>query len=359
MSSSNKEKEEKEYASFLEACEYCTLNSVHITTKRIMDFLNGERIVREKNDKPDIITKCKWGNTETIAGIEVFYVDQNSKKKRGHLKSKTKESRVHIREIYEKGHAQRLNGEEVSEENKMDLLRKTVESVQECLNSDYEMLVSSFKHHFDNHAKNVPIYREALSKYANGQKIALAFFIEIETHFHNLFLNYNNQVVKYDSRLMPFFSEIVSIIEQNPNKHLIDYIVFRLLSKAPDESKIVAIRTGRIKQNLNKQGITVFEFMGDDIMKADPKTTKINRDANGDYIVHFGLMQHTAKNYNLITEITQKAQTLKDHRVPFVTSRTIQAMLYASKARTPEEEDILKQEFINKYPVKEIHDDQT
>lgn len=351
MSNSDRIKEEREYNEFISACDYCSSNQVHITTKRIMEYLNGERIIRAKNDKPDIITKCRWGNSERIVGIEAFYVDQNSKKKSGVYRSRTKESRAVIKDIYERGHSELLNEGDVSEKNKLDLLQKTVETAQDRLNSEYDMLLSSFKYHFDNHAKNAPVYREELNKVANGKKIELAFFIEIETYFHDLFLNYNDQVVQYDSRLMPFFSDFLSIIETNPNKHFIDYIVFDLRSCNPNEVKVVAIRAGNIKQNLRKQGITILEYLGEHALKILSSTTKIENDEKGDYVVRFGFAPYSQEYSDEVIRMVNKAQLFKRRKIPFVASRTVQAVLYASKAETLEEGIALRQEFISKYSL--------
>ena len=353
MSASDKAKEEREYNEFISACDYCSSHQVHITSKRIMDYLNGDRVIRVKNDRPDIITKCKWGNSESVVGIEVFYVDQNSKKKSGKYRSKTKESRAIIKGIYERGHSEHLNGEEISDKNKQDLLQKAVETAQDRLNSEYESLICSFKYHFDDHAGKAQAYREEIDRYANGKKIELAFFIEIETFFHDLFLNYNNQTIQYNSRLMPFFSDIVNIIEANPNKRYIDYIVFDLRSRNPDELNVVAIRTGNIKQNLIKQGIKIFEFIGEHILKIIPSTTKIENDEKGDYVVRFRFTPYSQEYSDEVIRMVCKAQLLKKRNIPFVASRTVQAVLYASNAKTIKEGKKLQQEFINKYPFKE------
>ena len=60
---------------------------------------------------------------------------------------------------------------------------------------------------------------------ADSKEIELAFFIEIETYFHDLFLNERTSIIQYKSKLMPFFSDIVSIINCNENKKYIDYII--------------------------------------------------------------------------------------------------------------------------------------
>ena len=58
MSTADEIKQENERAVFLSACDFCKSNNVHIRTKSIMNYLNGEYIDRDKNDKPDLINVC-------------------------------------------------------------------------------------------------------------------------------------------------------------------------------------------------------------------------------------------------------------------------------------------------------------
>ena len=60
-------------------------------TKHILKYLNGTDIVRNEEERPDIVKLCKndlRGQRETIVGIEHFRVDQLSiKKKSGKIAS--------------------------------------------------------------------------------------------------------------------------------------------------------------------------------------------------------------------------------------------------------------------------------
>ena len=78
-------KQKKEYNTFLSACEFCKNNNVNIRTLSLMNYLNGIRVDRSKNDRPDIINRCSRGKTETVVWIEMFFVDQNSRLKKDNI----------------------------------------------------------------------------------------------------------------------------------------------------------------------------------------------------------------------------------------------------------------------------------
>ncbi len=317
MSEIDKRKEEKEYQTFLDACNYCSNNNVNIVTKNLMIFLNGEKVERKKQDRPDIITRCKRGKKEIIVGIEAFYVDQNSGLKSGKYKSKSKESWSKINGIYEKGHNQLNTDGKVSDENNMQLLQKVGEFSRDRLNSSVDDLINAFKHHFDHHADQAEQYKNAIKEYSNGEKIELAFFIEIETCFHNLFVFHNNKIIRYESMLMPFFSEIISIIENHPNKEYIDYIVFYLKANNPDEEKVVAIRAGQIRKNLEKQGIIIFKKMIDRSVKIKIEPDGVEKVDNKGFSLTYEIQIDKSRKF----EIEQKIYNFVKRNIPFIMSQ--------------------------------------
>lgn len=358
MSSSDRIREKNEYDTFIKACDYCESHSVNKRTQSIMRFLNGRRINRAKNDRPDIITTSSKGGKEYTIGIEMFYIDQNSKSKRGRYSSKSRENKKQLIKVYDKGHAELVETGQVSEANQMELLQKAVKSAQERLNSSYYELLSAFRYSFENHAKNTDDYRKELLSISDGKEIILAFFMEIECNFHSLFLNEGNTVTEYNSKLMPFFSEFIRIITENKSVKDIDFLVFYLTSYDQPEEKVVAVRTGNIRKNLQNQGITVFEYVGDSCGKADISKTEYAIAENGDYVSRLYFKADFDESNEEIQRLFHRALSLKKHNRPFVATRPIQAMLYASKARTIQEADTLHEKFLALYPVKEIKDDE-
>ncbi|SDA30316.1 hypothetical protein SAMN02910447_03168 [Ruminococcus sp. YE71] len=351
MSDADVLKQEKEYNTFLEACEYCETNNVNIRTLNIMRFLNGIPISRQKNDRPDIICNCNKGKKEYIVGIEMFLVDQNSKNKKGKLRSPSQESKAIINKIYDKGHDEIIQNGQSSKETKESLLSNVVNSISNRYNSSYDDLIAAFKYNFDKHAENVQEYRKNVMAYANGKEIKIAFFIEVESHFFNLFLN-DRRVVEYKSYIMPFFRDIINIINSNPNNKYIDYYVFYLTSYDKIEKKVVAIRSGNIRKNIESQNIIVYEYVGESFTQIITSETKYKEEENGDYSVKLNFTNPAIFQEEL-SSLCQKALILKKKRIPFVTTRIVQSFLYSANAKTMEEQQRLREEFVSKYPVEE------
>lgn len=351
MSDADVLKQEKEYNTFLEACEYCETNNVNIRTLNIMRFLNGIPISRPKNDRPDIICNCNKGKKEYIVGIEIFLVDQNSKYKKGKLRSPSQESKAIINKIYDKGHNEIIQNGQSSKETKESLLSSVVDSISNRYNSSYDDLIMSFKYNFDKHADNVQEYRKNVMAYANEKEIKLAFFIEIESHFFNLFLN-DTKVIEYKSSIMPFFRDIINIINSNPNNKYIDYYVFYLTSYDKAEKKVVAIRSGNIRKNIESQNIIVYEYVGESFTQIITSETKYREEENGDYSVKLNF-KNPAIYQEELSSLYQKALILKKKRIPFVATRIVQSFLFSANAKTIEEQQQLRKEFVSKYPIEE------
>lgn len=152
---------------------------------------------------------------------------------------------------------------------------------------------------------------------------------------------------------MPFFSDIVSIINSDENKKYIDYIVFDLKSKHPDERKIIAIRTGNIKKNLKNQDVTIYEYVGENALITNPRDNDYERNENGDYRVSF-LVKDTDQDGDSLKRAFNSALRCKKGNIPFVTSRRVQAQLYISKAKSYKEMVALEENFKNRFPTKEL-----
>lgn len=356
MSKADLEKEKKEQETFLSACEYCENNQVNVRTQSIMRFLNGNIIERQKNDSPDIICKCQKGNKEYAVGIEVFLVDNNSRKHKDTYQSVSCKDRSAVDKIFEKGNKEYLEGKDVTERGK-ELVRSAVPMIQNALNSSYNILIDTFRYHFSHHADRVNDYRQEVQRYSDGSEVKIAFFIEIKSYFNALFLNKGNSVIQYNSHLMPFFSDIINVINSHKNKDKIDYIVFYLTSFQNTETKVVAIRTGNIKQNLKNQGITIYEYVGENYTQSKPSKNKYIDEDNGDYTVKMGF--DNDYDEEVVTKLFQKALKMKNNNIPFVTSRMIQSYLYSAKATSLEELQRLRNKFSIQYPIKESNNDQT
>ena len=165
MSVSDTQKEEKEYQTFIDACEYCEKNTVNVRTKSIMRYLKGERVIRAKNDRPDIINHCRSGNKEAVVGIELFLVDHNSIYKRGKYKSLNYESKATLTRIREKGHNEISQYGHSSKEVRETLLKNVVKTILNRYNSSYDDLINAFKYSFEHHAQNAQKWKRFFAEY--------------------------------------------------------------------------------------------------------------------------------------------------------------------------------------------------
>lgn len=300
----------------------------------------------------------KNGKIFTV-GIEIFSVDHNSIKKRGKYRSKSRETKAKLSEIYEQGHHQLIETGDVSHELCEDLLKNAVELAKGNLNCEYSMFIEAFRYHFENHAKNSQQYRDNLTAISENDNIELAFLIDIETYFHDIFLNDGDTVVQVDSGLMPMFSEVVSIINSNANKKLIDYIVFYLHNPQGSKFKVIAVRTGNLKENLSNQNVIIYDYLGEQMVKIDE--CSIDKCLEGEFNLNYSFIKCSYLDIQKnIMPLYEKTLKYKKNRKPFVTSRMFQHLLYVYPyAKTIEEAHQLSDEFIKKYPIEENKYDQT
>ncbi len=361
MSDSDRKKEQQEYKIFQSACDCClnnNHNNINTRTISIMKYLNGKSIFRKKNDRPDIINICQKKGTLFTVGIEIFSVDHNSIKKRGKYRSKSRETKAKLSDIYEQGHHQLIETGDISNELREEFIRNTIELAKGNLNCEYSMFIETFRYHFENHAENSQQYRDNLTAISENGNIELAFLIDIETYFHDIFLNDGDTVVQVDSGLMPMFSEVVSIINSNANKKLIDYIVFYLHNPQGSKFKVIAVRTGNLKKNLSNQNVIIYDYLGEQTVKIEECTA--NHSSENNFDLDFRFTECSDLDIQrCVLPLYEKALKYKKNRKPFVTSRMVQHLLYIYPyAKTIEEAHKLSDEFIKKYPVKEIKDDQ-
>lgn len=75
------------------------------------------------------------------------------------------------------------------------------------------------------HLNSVSVYRQNLMKYAtSGERIKLAFLIEIHTEMGRLFLNDKKGTRRNDNGNLPIFQNIVDILEKLDTKKVDFYL---------------------------------------------------------------------------------------------------------------------------------------
>lgn len=181
-------------------------------TYKIMSYLNGQNIdTRAKKDRPDLIRLCTNAkHEEVIVGIEHFCVNQMVKRVGDRYKSVGKELRGHIDATYEKGQTELETTGEVSDDLCHKLLEESVLLAQQANTPQYRGFLEAFRISLEKHLRKAGEYRANIQKFAGQKKIQLAFIIEVETAFTQLFLNNGRKTFIDETGLLPMTSGIAN-----------------------------------------------------------------------------------------------------------------------------------------------------
>lgn len=300
-------------------------------TEEILRYLDGEILNRDKNDRPDIICKCqkgKHGNKTVYVGIEHFLVDQVSVKQSKKIVSKYQEDRRHVQNIFNNAHEVLSSGGEVSKETEDELVDKTFDLAKNVTESTYESFLTAFQYHLHKHCLSAESYRKNVAELSDGVPIEIAFLIEIRTNFPRLFFNSDRGVVENKNGFMPMSQDIVNLLSEIPT-NTVDYVVLLLENTMKkDVADVVAIRTGNIEKHLQRQGILTYKYFGD---RLDPQIKKgiHTVDDTGTHRVHYDFNYRDANALDCCIEGIMGAHKAKKKGAPFVTTRNIEASLYA------------------------------
>lgn len=221
MSKIDLAKEKIEVESFKEAIALS--KGKNNETEQILSQLNGEIINRPKNDRPDIIVKCKGArNKEVYIGIEHFLVDQASEKKGTKVVSKGEENYSHLQKIFEEGKMIQDSGQDVPEELKSGLIEDVFKYADSVVNKNYETLLSAFQINLEKHYESAGSYRENIKDIANGAKVKVAFLIEIKSYFNHMFFVEDNKFRENNTQLLPITEDVIDLLGRL-SRQKIDY----------------------------------------------------------------------------------------------------------------------------------------
>ena len=172
---------------------------------KIMSYLNGQNIdTRAKKDRPDLIRLCTNAkHEEVIVGIEHFCVNQMVKRVGDRYKSVGKELRGHIEATYEKGHTELETTGDVSDDLCRKLLEESVLLAQQANTPQYGGFLKAFRTSLEKHLSKADEYRANIQKFAGRKRMQLAFIIEVETAFTQLFLNNDRKTSIDETGLLP------------------------------------------------------------------------------------------------------------------------------------------------------------
>ena len=305
-------------------------------TYKIMSYLNGQNIdTRAKKDRPDLIRLCTNAkHEEVIVGIEHFCVNQMVKRAGDRYKSVGKELRGHIDATYEKGHTELETTGEVSDDLCHKLLEESVLLAQQANTPQYRGFLEAFRISLEKHLRKAGEYRADIQKFAGQKKIQLAFIIEVETAFTQLFLNNGRKTFIDETGLLPMTSDVVNILSSIPSDQ-VDYIILYFTSATfkPDTNAI-AIRTGNIKNQLKNQNVTIYKYAGIDkyndggVSFTPPEVTHRNEDGEYQAKYSYSIPPLDKDRNHRIWPAFKTAYYAHKQGVPFVATREIQAALF-------------------------------
>lgn len=338
MSTIDEKKEKSEYQCLIDAYDFCVNNSVPLQTKNILKYLNGECVIRDKNDAPDIINIClRNGNQKVIVGIEHFNVSSISKTtSTGKNISLCKMHLSNLSKINDKMVKQKCEEGFISDALIDENTKEIGSLAEDALNGTYESFITSFKTAWNKHTSNVDNYIKRITTVAEEKgikEIEIAFLIEIDSEFLEYFCNYSDGSIDFvNTGLIPVFKEIIALINSTDNRKKINYIIFYNKNVNKSCQSVIAFRTGSIKSNLQKQGISIFEYIGENCSKV-----VIDNIDHKDITLDFHLDGYTYDDikYKLLP-LYRKAASLKRKHIPFVADRGVQHLLYVDPDNCPD-----------------------
>lgn len=322
MSTIDEKKEQNEYQCLIDAYNYCINNTVPQQTSEILKYLNGEHVIRDKNDSPDIINVCSRNGEKALVGIEHFNVSSISKitsKERNISLSKLHEKKllkIHDKMVNEK-HESGFICESTIDEYK----KETTEFAIDTVNSSYDAFIQSFRSSWEKHTSNIDKYIRQIAPIAEEKDIKdveLAFLIEIDSNFKKYYCHYSDGSVKLvTTGLIQFFKEIIEIINSTDNLKKINYIVFYNKNKYKSFQSVIALKTDSIESNLYNQGIIIFEYIGENLSECVVDSTRTS--------VCYIRKSSTIKEG--INSLYLKALSFMNKKIPFITTYSIQKLI--------------------------------
>lgn len=305
-------------------------------TYKIISYLNGQNIdTRAKKDRPDLIRLCTNAkHEEVIVGIEHFCVNQMVKRVGDRYKSVGKELRGHIEATYEKGHTELETTGDVSDDLCRKLLEESVLLAQQANTPQYGGFLKAFRTSLEKHLSKADEYRANIQKFAGQKKIQLAFIIEVETAFMQLFLNNGRKTSIDESGLLPMTSDVVNILSSIPSDR-VDYIILYFTSAAfKPNTNAIAIRTGNIMKQLKNQSVTIYKYAGIDkyndggVSFTPPEVTHRNEDGEYQAKYSYSIPPLDKDRNQRIWPAFKTAYYAHRRGVPFVATREVQAALF-------------------------------
>ena len=239
--------------------------SQHGLSKKIGQLMDGDDMVRTRDEEPDFLRKpkCLQQKGAKVIGIEHFRVNKLSKE--------TAEEKVisrgaileqEMQQTFELGHNEVTKGNSVSDETVAKLFDTVAQNAEMQLNANYATYMQSFKYAFKKHLKKVDKYHKKMKKDTAGKfDCDLIFLLEIYAPFPELTFR-NSQKQKSDMYALPIFEDMIKWIEENCLSSKIKYIVFVFYKDLLKQSAITtAVSVKNIRSDLKKQNIPIYTYL--------------------------------------------------------------------------------------------------
>lgn len=304
-------------------------------TKKIMSLFDSVDFSDE--ECPDFIGVNQEG--KILFGIEHFRIDHFITEKRNHQVGATGVMyKKEIDKVYSTWKDEVLASEEVPNGAVKDIMNIMTNQLERKYSASYGNFIYSFKYVFDKHIKHLDHYWERLkSNKTKNQTIRMLFLIEIYTDFHEIYLNYYNRTEKNVSGLMPFFEDVIDLLNKVP-KDKVQYFILYVKNYAGSISKVIALDNNDLMESIRRQGIRVYKYAGIDYFlgpfetlhgKTEFDMEQKKRNGQIDMECRIDTQLLKPEIYRFLTfNATKLALEAKNMGKPFVCDSSSQRMLY-------------------------------
>ena len=304
-------------------------------TKTIMELFDSVNFFDE--ECPDFVGTNQ--EERILFGIEHFRIDHFITEKRNHQVGATGVMyKKEIDKVYNTWKDEVLTSDEVPDGAVKDIMNTVINQLERKYSASYGNFIYTFKYVFGKHLEHLENYWERLkSKKSENQTIRMSFLMEIYTDFFEIYLNHYNRTEKNVSGLMPFFEDVVDLLNQVP-KDKVQYFILFLKNYAGSMSSVIALDNKDLMGSIRRQKIKVYKYAGIDYL-LDPFETLHGK--TGFNMDHTKRDEQIDMNCKITTQFlkpeiyqflmfnaTKLALDTKQIGKPFVCDSSSQRMLY-------------------------------
>lgn len=300
-----------------------------MTLFETVDFFNKEC--------PDFIGVNQEENI--LFGIEHFRIDHFITEKRNHQVGATGVMyKKEIDKVYSTWKDEVLTSDEIPDGAVKDIMNTVTNQLERKYLASYGNFIYSFKYVFCKHLEHLGNYWERLNLIkSKSQTIKMSFLMEIYTDFHEMYLNHFNHTEKNVSGLMPFFEDVVKLLNQ-VSKDKVQYYILYIRNYAGSVSRVIALDNNDLMGSIRRQKIKVYIYAGVDYILDPFENLHGKTEFDMEYKKRNDQIDMNCKIttqflrpeiYNFLTfNATKLALEAKNMGKPFVCDSASQRMLY-------------------------------